>query len=161
ERRTKTYKFKFHAPFPDSWTHLPIEILEAIRSALDQCAYAAAKHSGNIRLKRTQFPIAKSFDDLKNLINRRKVCEDVPDAIVEVFVNSRPYKGGNNTLWVLNKLRNSTHTHLIPIAVRGASVMVRHRGAPGADELVALNPVFDRAKYEIPFARGPIEGHFT
>jgi hypothetical protein len=69
--RTKTYKFKFTAPFPDSWTHLPIEILEATRSALDQCAYAAAKLSGNKRLKRTQFPIADSLDDLNNLITGR------------------------------------------------------------------------------------------
>lgn len=160
ERRTKTYKFKFHAPFPDSWTHLPIEILEATRSALDQCAYAAAKFSGNTRLKRTQFPIADSFDDLKNLITGRKVCKDVPDAIVDVFIHSRPYKGGNDTLWALNKLRNSTHTQLVPVAVTKASIWIHHRELLRSDDLTPLNPLFDRAKYEIPFARAPIDGDF-
>src|SRR5262249_41199574 len=161
DRCTKTYKFKFTAPFPDSWTHLPIEILEATRSALDQCAYAAAKLSGNTRLRRTQFPIADSLDDLNNLITGRKVCQDVPDAIVMIFRRFKPYKGGNDDLWALNKLRNSTHTHLVPVAVTGAKVMLHHRGRPGPDELIRLNPVFDRTKHEIPFVRAPIDGNFT
>jgi hypothetical protein len=160
DRRTKTYKFKFTAPFPDAWTHLPMEILEAIRSALDQCAYAAAKLSGNTRLKRTQFPIADSLDDLNNLITGRKVCQDVPDAIVAVFLRFKPYKGGNEELWALNKLRNSTHTELIPIAVRSANIHIRH-SSRSTGELIPLNPVFDRAKHEIPFARAEIEAHFS
>jgi hypothetical protein len=156
DRRTKTYKFKFTAPFPDSWTHLPIEILEATRSALDQCAYAAAKVSRNPRLKRTQFPIADTFDNLKNLITGRKVCEDVPDAVVSIFIRFKPYKGGNSELWALNKLRNSTHTQLVPVAVRGANVHIRHsKRFPG--ELTGLNPVFDSTKNELPFARAAID----
>jgi hypothetical protein len=122
DRHTKTYKFKFTAPFPDAWIDLPMEILEATRSALDQCAYAAAKLSGNIRLKATQFPIGDDLDGLKNQITGRKVCKDVPDGIVAVFERFKPYKRGNDDLWALNKLRNSTHTRLLPIAIRGAIV---------------------------------------
>jgi hypothetical protein len=156
--RTKTYKFKFTAPFPDSWTHLPIEILEATRSALDQCAYAAAKLSGNKRLKRTQFPIADSLDDLNNLITGRKVCQDVPDSIVAIFRRFKPYKGGNDDLWALNKLRNSTHTQLIPIAVLGANIWIHHHELL-TDQLIGLDPVFDSAKYELPFARAARESY--
>lgn len=162
DRRTKTYKFKFAAPFPESWTHLSIEVLEAARSALDQTGFAAAKVSGNTRLKRTQFPIADSFDDLNNLICGRKVCNDIPNEIVEIFRSFEPYKGGNDTLWALNKLRNSNHTELIPVQVRGANITIHHHSPPRwPHDLDGLNPVFDSAKYEIPFARGPIDAEFT
>jgi hypothetical protein len=157
--RTKTYKFKFAAPFPDSWTHLPIEILEATRSALDQCAYAAAKLSGNTRLKRTQFPIADTLDDFNNLISGRKVCQDVPDVIVKVFRRFKPYKGGNDDLWALNKLRNSTHTQLIPLVVLGGNIWIHHYGFL-TDQLTGLNPVFDSVKRELPFARADIDENF-
>jgi hypothetical protein len=157
DRLTKTYKFKFAAPFPDSWTHLPIEILEATRSALDQCAYAAAKISGNTRLKRTQFPIADTFDNLTNLIIGRKVCQDVPAEIVNIFVGFHPYEGGNGELWALNKLRNSTHTSLVPIAVRGANIRIRHSKRISTGELTALSPVFDSAKHELAFARSGVD----
>jgi hypothetical protein len=160
DRRTKTYKFKFTAPFPDSWEHLPIEILEATRSALDQCAYAAASLSGNIRLKRTQFPISDTVENLQNLITGRKVCEDVPTEVVAVFIRLRPYKGGNSELWALNKLRNATHTRLVPIAVLGANIHIRH-SKRSAGELIGLNPVFDRSKNELPFARSAIDGHHS
>jgi hypothetical protein len=157
-RRTKTYKFKFTSPFPDSWTHLPLEILEATRSSLDQCAYAAAKLSGNTRLRRTQFPIADTADNLKNLIVRRKICADVPAGIVDVFLRFKPYKGGSDTLWALNKLRNSTHTQLVPIAVRGANIRIHHSPRSTGD-LTALDPVFDSTKFELPFARSAVDAH--
>jgi hypothetical protein len=160
DRHTKTYKFKFTAPFPDEWVDLPMEILEATRSALDQCAYAAAKLSGNTRLKATQFPIGDSLDGLNHLITGRKVCQDVPDTIVAVFVRFKPYKGGNDDLWALNKLRNSTHARLLPIAVRGANIHIRH-SARSTGELTPLNPVFDSAKRELPFARAPIDDQFA
>jgi hypothetical protein len=138
-------------------THLPIEILEATRSALDQCAYAAAKISGNTRLKRTQFPIADTFDNLTNLIIGRKVCQDVPAEIVNIFVGFHPYEGGNGELWALNKLRNSTHTSLVPIAVRGANIRIRHSKRISTGELTALSPVFDSAKHELAFARSGVD----
>jgi hypothetical protein len=160
DRLTKTYKFKFIQPFPDSWAHLPIEALEAMRSALDQAAFAAAKLSGNTRLKATQFPIADSLPELENQIGGRKVCKDVPDAIVRVFRSFKPYKGENDTLWALNKLRNSNHTHIIPVIVRGANVRMRH-SAKSTAPLTGLAPYFDGAKNEIPFARGPADGQFA
>jgi hypothetical protein len=153
------FKFKFRVPFPISWTHSAIEALEAMRSVLDQAAYAAAIASGKITPKRTQFPIADSPDELENLIVGRKVCKDVPDEIVAVFRSFKPYKGGNDTLWTLNKLRNSNHTHLIPVGIQWASVRISQ--SDRSDEITPIDPIFDRAKNEIIFARGPIGGHFA
>jgi len=159
DRRTKTYKFKFTAPFPDSWTHLPMEILEATRSALDQCAYAAAKLSGNTRLKATQFPIADSLDNLDNPITGRKVCKDIPDAVVAIFIRFKPYKGGNDTLWALNKLRNSTPCAFFRSRCE-AQTSPFAKVPRSTGELTGLDPIFDRAN-ELPFARAPIDEHFA
>jgi len=155
---TQTHKFKFPKPLPESCTHLSIEALEAIRSALDQIGYAAAVVSGNTRLKRTQFPISDSAAELNNLIDGRGVCRDIPEPIIALFRRFKPYRGGNDILWTLNKLRNSNHTHLVPVAMIGASVLIQHK--PGSAELIALNPLFDGAKNEIAYARGPTDGHF-
>ena len=93
-------------------------------------------------------------------MTRRKVCEDIPPEIVALFRLLQPYKGGNNTFWAMNKLRHSTHTQLIPVAFRGANVILRHR-ASSPDSLEILNPAFDSAKNEIPFARSSIEDECT
>jgi hypothetical protein len=161
DRCTKTYKFKFSRPFPDSWTHLPIEILEATRSALDQCGYAAAKLSGNARLKKTQFPIADSFGELKNLISGRKVCDDIPPAVVAVFERFEPYHRGNgHTLWVLNKLRNSNHTQVIPVEILDATIGFNLSGS-SKHTFKALNPIFNVTKFEIPFGRVSVDAEIT
>jgi hypothetical protein len=153
------FKFKFREPFPVSWSHSAIEALEALRSVLDQAAYAATVASGKVAPKRTQFPIADSPDDLENLIVGRKVCKDVPGEIVAVFRSFKPYKGGNDAIWTLNKLRNSNHTHLIPVGIQWASVRITQSHL--SDEITPIDPIFDSTKNEIIFARGPIDGHFA
>jgi hypothetical protein len=159
DRRTKTYKFKFSVPFPDSWTHLAIEVLEATRSALDQCGFAAAKLSGNTRLKRTNFPFADSLTELENHITGRKACDDIPPVIIAVFKRFKPYKGGNDTLWGMNKLRNSNHTQLIPVGLRRANILIHHRELLSG-QLIGLDPLFDSTKHELPFARAAIDENF-
>jgi hypothetical protein len=148
---TQSIKLRFTKSFPQSWTDSAVDALVALRSALDQAAFAAAKVSGNKRPKKTQFPIADSFNALDSLISR--VCKDVPVAIVRLFRQFKPYKGGNDTLWILNKLRNSLHTDLVPVTIGGANVLIRRRR--GSLKLTLVSPVFDRTKREIVFARAP------
>jgi hypothetical protein len=152
-------KFKFSKRLPETCTHLAAEALEALRSALDQAAYAAAVVSGKVRPKGTQFPISDSAANLENLITGRKVCSDVPDEIVTIFRSFHPYKGANNPLWALNKLRNSTHTVLIPIQVGGLNVFVHHR--TGSAPIEPLKAIYDRAKNEIVFGRARVGEHLN
>jgi hypothetical protein len=109
---TQLYKFKFTKRLPESCTHSAAEALEALRSVLEQTGFAAAVASGKVNPKKTQFPIGDDLIGLENLINR-KVSKDLPDEILALFRSFKPYKGGNDTIWALNKLANAKHTSLI------------------------------------------------
>jgi hypothetical protein len=149
---TQLYKFKFTRPLPESCTHSATE-LETLRSTLDQTGYAAAVVSGKILPKRTQFPIGDDATGLENLI-RRNVSKDLPDEILTLFRSFKPYKGGNNAIWALNKLANAKHTSLIPVGMVADAMIDVHVWAHNA--ILIENPVFDREKNEIVFARvGP------
>ena len=103
--------------------------------------------------KRTQFPIGDDLSGLNNLIGRN-VSKDLPDEIVTLFRSFKPYKGGNDAIWALNKLANAKHTSLIPVAMAADAMLDVHvlmRNATILD-----SPVFDSEKNEIVFARvGP------
>ena len=146
------FKFKFTKRLPETWTHLAIEALEGLRSVLDQTAYACAIAAGKINPKFAYFPIADDLSGLETGIKGR--TKDLPDKIVALFRGFKPYKGGNDTLWALNKLRNSNHMALIPVSIGGANIEISHR--TGLAEINAVNPVYDSGKNEIIFGRGKI-----
>jgi hypothetical protein len=153
--RYQHLKFKFSDRLPERATFLATEALEALRFALDQAGYAAAVASGKVSPKRTQFPIADSPGELDNLIDGRKVCRDVPEKVVRLFRSFKPYKGSGSTLWALNKLRNSGHKKLIPVAIGGALITLHDHSGPG--NIMPVSPVYDSAENEIVFGRAPIE----
>ncbi len=124
---------------------------------MDQTGYAAAVASGKTSPKKTQFPISDSLTELENLIVGRKVCKDIPDEIVSLFRSFKPCKGGNDTLWTLNQLRNSAHTSLVPVMVGGANIEIRH--GRGSAEIIAVDPIYDSEKNEIVFGRGTVGEH--
>jgi hypothetical protein len=151
---TQLHKFKFTKRLPNSCVLSATEALEALRSTLDQTGYAATVAAGKVSPKKTQFPIGDDATGLENLV-KRKVAADLPDEILALFLAFKPYKGGNDLIWALNKLRNATHTKLISIEVasdgmrsRGVGVL-RNASIPG-------NFVLDSEKNEIVFGRvGP------
>jgi hypothetical protein len=147
---TEVYKFKITKTLPESCVHAAAEALEALRSVLDQSGYAAAVASGKITPKRTQFPIGDDPTGLENVIGR-KVAKDLPDEILTLFRSFKPYQGGNNLIWALNKLANAKHTTLLPVTAEIDAMLNINIWIHGDVELV--RPVFDRAKREIVFAR--------
>ncbi len=153
---TQIHKLKFIKKPPESWTHSATEILEGLRSALDQIGYASAVAAGKVAPKKTQFPIGDDPVGLDNLINR-KVSKDLPDEILALFCSFKPYKGGNDAIWALNKLANAKHTTLVPVAVSGAPSLIRNITISLGVSL--LNPTYDSEKHEIPLARVPPGGH--
>jgi hypothetical protein len=159
DARYQLLRFRFSERLPDSATHLATEALEALRSALDQAAYAAAIVSGRIAPRWTQFPISDSATELENLITGRRVCRDLPDEIVTLFRSFQPYKGADNPLWALNKLRNSTHTTLIPVQAAAISVWVRPH--PHSGDIETFDPFYDRGKNEIVFGRAFLTDHLS
>ena len=154
---TQLYKFKFTKRLPESCTHSAAEALEALRSTLDQVGYAAAVASGKTAPKKTQFPIGDDPVGLEYLIGR-KVSKDLPDEILSLFRSFKPYKGGNDSIWALNKLANAKHTRLLPVAVAADGMHVRHLRmmGVGSDAIKIPVPVFNSEKNEIIFARVPL-----
>lgn len=146
----ETHKFTFTKRLPAICDDLAFEAMFTLRSVLDQTAYAAAAASGKVRPKRASFVIRDDAAGFENSL--RGWPGDLPDEIKTLFRQLKPYKGGNDALWTLNKLRNSAHTALIAVTVAGASVDIRHARYSAA--LDRLDPVWDSVKNEIAFARG-------
>jgi hypothetical protein len=151
---TQLHKFKFTQRLPESCVLSATEALEALRSTLDQTGYAAAVAAGKSSPKKTQFPIGDDAAGLENLV-KRKVAADLPDEILALFLSFKPYKGGNDLIWALNKLRNTTHTTLISVAVTSDGMRSRGVGLL-SNASIPGNFVLDSEKNEIIFGRvGP------
>ncbi len=145
------HKFKFTKEIPDVWEDLVFDALFNMRAVLDQSAYAAAACSGTTRPKRAAFAIGDDEDGFENGL--KGWSGDVPEKIKTLFRGFKPYKGGNNTIWALNKVRNSAHTSLITIGL-GANVSVKHFSFESFDNFDGLAPLWDSTKNEIKFMRG-------
>ncbi len=110
------HKVKLARQMPDVLTDIAVESVEALRSALDLVGYAAAVAGGVARPKKSYFPIADDATSLDNDIIRRGRCKDLPADILTHFRSFKPYKGGNDFIWALNKACNTSKHCLISAA---------------------------------------------
>jgi hypothetical protein len=148
------HKLRMTKPVPSICTHYAAEALEPLRSALDQTGYTAAILAGVIKPKSAKFPFGDTAADVENDI--RRGCKDLPPDIIAIFRSFQPYKGGNDALWTLNKLRNATHTALIPIGAGSGGVTIHHLSGSGFGIHV---PRWDSEKNEMIVARVFPDGH--
>jgi hypothetical protein len=156
---TLMHRIRFKRPIPVGCIDAATEAIEALRSVLDQAAYAAAIASGKINPKKTSFPFGDDIAGLDNAITGYKVCKDVPDDIVALFRGFKPYKGGNDPLWALNKLSNTNkHKLLAPFCVFSGGFNVQSGFGPVT---VLHPPQWDSVKNEITFAHSPVGHQFN
>jgi hypothetical protein len=87
------HSLKFPRPVPQSWADSAGGAIEHLRSALDQCGYAAAVRGGKVDPKNAYFPFADTSTELANVINGR--CKDLPTEISALFGSFEPHQGGN------------------------------------------------------------------
>jgi hypothetical protein len=112
---TKLHKIKLVKPFPEELSDITTDAFDNLRSVLDQTVYAASIASGGTPPEFTVFPISVSAKHWKDLA-RGGICKYVPGDIVTLFRRFKPYKGGDDSLWGLNKLRNvNQHAILAPL----------------------------------------------
>src|SRR5208282_3983089 len=125
--------------------------------------------------KATNFPFADDLPGLDNNIERRGVCKHLPPKIIALFRSFQPYKGGNPTLWALNKLCNTKkHCALMPLQITNARANFNARLPPDATVGLGFSPEdvgtftgWDSAKQEVTLATVPTEvkphirGNFT
>jgi hypothetical protein len=144
------HKIKLIKPMPIALSGIAFDALNNLRSALDQAGYSigiASKTKG----KNSHFPFGDSLDEVQSRIG--STSKDLPKDIFDLMVSFKPYKGGNNLLWALNKLCNShKHEIIIPMAVATGRETIQH--AAFQDGFIGfMVPRWNRAKNEMTVVR--------
>ncbi|OYU78088.1 MAG: hypothetical protein CFE32_03155 [Alphaproteobacteria bacterium PA3] len=100
------HKLKIEFETPKILTAISFDIINCLRSALDHAVYDAARIMGaDPKPEYTKFPMGRTFDDVKNDIERFK-AKDIPLALRPILMATEPFSGGKNQLYELNQLRN-------------------------------------------------------
>jgi hypothetical protein len=118
--------------------------------------YACAVASGKVAPKNTYFPIADSASQLETDVIGRGRCKDIPPDIVALFRAFKPYKGGNDPIWSLNRLANGNKHRLITPMGTAAESSVGINYISGHGPMAIRAPVWDREKKEMILMSAPI-----
>ncbi len=151
DRVHKLHKIKLTRP-PEVLANIVFDAANNLRATLDQAGYAAAVAAKSSFLKATKFPFAPDAGHFAN--NLAGGCKDLPPEIRTLFGSFNSYKGGNDTLWAMNELCNtSKHLSLVPVALkRGAMSWGKiHYTSVAATGLPDIK--WDPDKHEIVFDR--------
>lgn len=113
-------------PIPDSTIDLTAEIVGALRTALDSAVFDIALATGVADPRNAAFPFAGTLGEMAGALGR---CKDIPEPIKSLMCGFAPYRGGNETLWTLNKLCNTDkHRILEPFGTGVVRTGVAVRG---------------------------------
>ncbi len=124
------HKIKFARRLPPNLPCILFDASNNLRATLDQAGYASAVASGKVDPKQTKFPFGDDPVGLDNVI-RRNGSKDLPPEILTLFRGFKPYKGGNDTLWALNKLCNTKkHCALMPFNIGQAALALTQSAGP-------------------------------
>jgi hypothetical protein len=139
------HKVKLAKELPVSIADTVGDIVQNLRNALDNAAYAVAVAGGSVNPKNAAFPFARSVAEMANSIGRAK---DLPKEIQSLFCGFQPYIGGDEVLWALNEMCVADkHKMVIPIGTGIVSTGVNVRGT-GFFEMPTPH-VWDRTKNEM------------
>lgn len=145
------YKFKVAKPIPVMLNGIASDAVCNLRSALDQAGYACSMAAAG-KGKDTYFP----FGDTPLEVKSRAAAgsREIPPDIFAVMETFKPYKGGDNTLWALNKLANANkHRILTTVGAVGDQFRLTNFQVLSSGPVKAVfNPTWDRDKNEMIFA---------
>lgn len=144
------HKLKLTKPLPLSLGAIAFDAVVHLRSALDHVGYAVAVAAGS-KGKNSYFPFG---DTAAEVLNRRAGgSSDLPQEIFDLMVSFQPQKGGDDTLWAMNKICNShKHRCLTATAMCAGGGLIKH--ASFGSDLVRFSfpPKWDSAKNEMVLA---------
>jgi hypothetical protein len=112
-------KIRFVKPVPRVIEIVIGQIVNCLREALDNAGYGIAVVSGKVKPLKCHFPFANDREALKNALGNFK---DIPQEILALFCKFKPYKGGNDLLWALNRMCVA-HKHKIGLAPVGLGII--------------------------------------
>jgi hypothetical protein len=121
---TELHKVKLGKPLPESCDVAATEAIQALRDTLDYTGAASAIAAGHAAPTTAKFPFGDTPADVDS--DMRRGGKQLPPEIQALFRGFKPYDGGNNFLWPLNKLRNpATNRILVPIVTIAAGIHFR------------------------------------
>jgi hypothetical protein len=160
------HKIKFTKPLPDEFATIAADVVDNLRSALDQAWYAVAMISKAIQPGgEAQFPFADNVTSFEKKILRG--FKKFPNDILMLLGFFQPYKGGNDLLWALNRICVANkHKMLAPIGyITGTFQVSVSGGWLQSKGPVSFGPVWDRHKQELIYAKvgpgGYLEGDYN
>jgi hypothetical protein len=109
------FKVRMRAPIPSGVAIIAGDILNNMRAALDHLACQLVEANGGTVVQQTCFPIFKSADEYK--AHRTGKVKGMHKDAVDLIDRAKPYKGGNDGLWLIHDLnRIDKHRLLLPVA---------------------------------------------
>jgi hypothetical protein len=159
----EVHKIKLVNPMPVALPGIAFDAVNNLRSALDQAGFAVACAAGK-NGKNGHFPFGDNLSEVQSRI--RGHSKDIPIEIFDLMVSFKPYKGGNDLLWALNKLCNTNkHEIIIPIATASAGFLGKNvTWRPSGGTLTIPPLIWDSVENEMEYARitdgGKYEGEF-
>jgi hypothetical protein len=146
------HKIRVTKPFPLQWRILATEIIEHLRAALDHVVWVTAYlATANPNVEFATFPFSNNSANFENRM--KGLCKDVPSEIQALLRTFEPYKGGNDLLYTLNDMCNlSKHALVTLVGCATSGGQIKGTGWTSPVEFYDAHG-WDRAKYEIPYAR--------
>lgn len=117
-----TIKLRLEKPIPDEIALTVGEAIYQLRSSLDVLACCLATANGAKDTKGTYFPFVKDVAEFMLPATQRKI-QKLSTTHQQIIHHWKPYREGNNTLWILNQLANiDRHNRLVTVGGFGGSI---------------------------------------
>jgi hypothetical protein len=113
-------------PVPAEVSLYASDAVQNLRAALDQIGYAVAIAAGRSG-GNAHFPFGDSIFEVEK--RRTGRSKQIPKEIFDLMIAFKPYKGGNDALWRLNKLANvKKHEKIVRAAARTTEMIYETDG---------------------------------
>jgi hypothetical protein len=142
------FKVKLTKPMPHLLSAIAIEAIGHLRAALDQAGHSVALAAGK-NGRKGHFPFGSTLDEALSCKNFK--CKDIPQDIFDVMISYKPFKGGNDLLWGLNKLSNLYKHEIVVPLITFSSGLTVVKGSMSGPATLGLK--WDQAKNEWEVAR--------
>lgn len=145
------HKIKFTKPLFDEFAAIVADAVDNLRSSLDLAWYVVAIASKAIRpTGEAPFPFADKASDFERKIGG---CKYFPPEILGLLREFKPYKGGDDLLWALNRIcAANKHRMLAPVLANVIEMAIHHITIRGRGRIEFPLPRWDRSKNEIVWA---------
>lgn len=117
QRGLRIYRIKHLHDIPDDVPLVIADCIHNCRVALDHLAWDLVRKGGRCDPRKVEprFPIHGSRDDFYRL-----VCRDIdgaPSSAIRIMERLKPYRSGNDLLWLLGELNNRDKHRLLAVII--------------------------------------------